>query len=131
MPTSQQIARMQAKLLTYLTETADIQRRVDGTDASGVPMNNAWALPHAEDVSCRVIDARARGGATAWREVAQTDMMEDMYRIVFPVGTDCDKNCRVIVGGRVYHVVAVVDDRTDAVDMQVTVKRVRGNDSVV
>ena len=128
MPTSQQIARIQAKLAQYLTETATIQRRESGEDSAGVPVEDDWQLV-AENVACRVIDARSRT-SQAWREVAQTDAMEDLYRIIFPVGTDCDQNCRVIVGERVYHVVAVTDDRSQAVDHQVTVKRYRGNDDV-
>ena len=129
MPTSQQIARIKAKLAQYLTETATISRRADSVDSAGVPVDDEFAAPHAIDVACRVIDARSRV-SQAWREVAQTDAMVDMYRIVFPAGTDCTEDCRVVVGDRVYHVVAVTDDRTDGVDMQVHATRIRGNDHV-
>ena len=125
MPTSQQIARIQAKVLRYLTETADIDRREIVQDAAGVPDEEDWDRV-ASDVSCRVIDATR--GRRGWMEVAQSDAMVDAYRIVFPVGTDVTENCRVIVGSRVYHVVEVLDDRTNAVDVQVMAKRIRGND---
>lgn len=129
MPTSQTIARLKAKLESFLTETCDISRREQGVDSARVPTNEVWAVPHAEGVSCRVIDARSRM-SNAWREVAQTDAMVDMVRIVFPQGTDVGEDCRVVVGARVYHVVEVLDDRTDALDVLVHAKRIRGNDDV-
>lgn len=128
MPTSQQIARIKAKLLTFLTESADIDERVPGTDAAGVPGADDWQRV-ASDVACRVIDPRNRM-STAWQEIGQTDAMVDMVRIVFPAGTSISQDHRVIVGGRVYHVVDVTDDRTDAVDLIVHAKRIRGNDGI-
>ena len=123
-----ELAGMQETAALLFNETAKIQRRVEGTDYAGVPIEDSWQ-DVATGVACRVIDSRSRM-TKAWREVAQTDAMEDMVRIAFPVGTDCEQNCRVIVGSRVYHVVSVVDDRTQAVDHQVNVERYRGNDDV-
>lgn len=127
MPTSQQIARIQARVLRYLTETAHIDKRLSVDDGAGVPDEGDWSRV-ASDVACRVIDAkRNRGG---WQEVAQSDAMVDAYRIVFPVGTSVEQDHRVIVGSRVYMVVKVLDDRTSAVDLMVNVTRIRGNDGV-
>jgi hypothetical protein len=126
MPTSQQIARIKAKLSSFLTETATIEKRIDDEDSAGVPLNDAWTLV-ASDVSCRVIDSRSRR-SQAWQMVAQSDAMVDMYRIVFPGGTAIEQDYRCTVGSRVYHVVEVTDDRTDGVDLIVHVKRIRGND---
>jgi head-tail adaptor len=129
MPTLQQIARIQRYVSRYLTETAVIQRRGNAVDSAGVPDGDSWLLV-AESVACRVIDARSQM-SHAWKEVAQTDAMIHTHRVIFPVGTDVTGDCRVLVGGRVYHVVQVLNDRTDAVDMQVHVKQIEGNDGEV
>lgn len=128
MPISQRVARIQAKLDAFLTDTATIQKRVDVQDSAGVPGQGDWQSVGV-GVKCRVIDSQSRM-VDSYREIAQTDAMVNMVRIIFPVGTVCEQDHRVIVNGRVYHVVAVLDTRTDAVDMQVHAKQVRGDDDV-
>lgn len=128
MPTDQQIARIKARVNRYLTETAVIEKLQSGVDASNVPLNDSWSAV-ATDVPCRVIDPRSRM-ASKWMEVGQADAMVDMVRIVFAYGTEIDKDYRAIIGGRVYHVVEITDDRTDGVDVIVHAKRIRGNDDV-
>ena len=126
MPTDRQIARIKARLNRFLTETALVEKRTSIVDASNVPLDDAWTQV-ADDVACRVIDSKSRSHM-AWMTIGQADAMVDMVRIVFAYGTAVDKDCRVTIGGRVYHVVEITDDRTDGVDVIVHAKRVRGND---
>jgi len=126
MTSSRNLAYIRQRLATFLTETATIEKRdINAVDRLGVPVEDAFTLV-STDVACRVIDSRNR--RNGWMEIGQADAMVDMYRIVFPVGTDVEQDYRITVGARKYHVVEVVDDRSDAADRQVSVKRIRGND---
>jgi len=125
---SRYLTAIQRRLATFLTETATIEKRdINAIDRLGAPVENAYTLVDT-GVACRVIDARSRR-TESWMEVGQADAMVDMYRIIFAVGTTVEQDYRITVGDRKYQVVDMTDDRTDAADLQVTVKRIRGNDN--
>lgn len=114
--------RIAARLATYLDETCRIEREWKTQTSTGHGSRGRYVV--ADGVACRVIDA-GQSNTAATGEVGSAESMTDEYRIICPPGTDFAPDDRVIVGARVYRVVRVRDDRTDAVDTQAVIKRER------
>jgi head-tail adaptor len=106
----------------WLTETATIERQTESRGVYGEQVHD-WETV-ASGVACRVINA-GNSNAGNNQQFGNQELMMDRYKIVMPTGTVVDVDYRITVAGRVYDVVAIVDDRTDSTDVQAIVSRVR------
>ena len=106
----------------WLTETAIIERQTESRGVYGEQVHD-WETV-ASGVACRVINA-GNSNAGNNQQFGNQELMMDRYKIVMPTGTVVDVDYRITVAGRVYDVVAIVDDRTDSTDVQAIVSRVR------
>ena len=122
MVTTHLLERMKARVALFLDDTCTIEAEVDAVDEMGAPAHT-WEVVEA-DVECRVIDAR-QSGISATMEVGAQEAMVDTYRLIVPVGTALAVDQRVTVNSDVYQIVALVDGRSDAVDAQAVITRVR------
>jgi head-tail adaptor len=109
------IAQIRSVLNRWLNETATIQRETETRGAYGEQLHD-WTTT-ATDVPCRVIGRNTQRN----QAMSNQEMMVDEYRVIFETGTVLDVDYRVTVGGNVYRVIAIVDDRTDGVDVQAIV----------
>lgn len=100
----------------WLKESCTIERQTEDRGAFGEQIHDFETV--ATDVPCRVINGGQSNTADS-QMFGNQEVMLDQYRIVMPAGTVVDVDYRVTVGGRVYNVTAVTDDRTDATDTQV------------
>lgn len=116
-------ALIQRVLNTFLNETCTLYARVDSAYETGAQGTAFVAV--ASGVKCRVINSFGARGDSG--EVAQRETLRDTFRIILPVGTVIGNDYRVQVGAVLYEVTGVVDDRSDAADVQVRVERVRGD----
>ncbi len=114
--------RIQTHLETFLTSSCTIEAETDSVGPYGEP-THGWSVV-AEDVACRVIDARKTGGSAS-TEVGGQEAMVDTFRLIVAAGTALAVDQRVTVGSDVYQVVALVTSRTDGADGQAVITRVR------
>lgn len=77
-------------------------------------------------VACRLITASA-ARSSGMAAISEQEQMREEYRLVLPVGTALSVDHSVIVDDIEYEVVRVLDDRTDAADVQAVVTRRRGD----
>lgn len=122
MVSTQILAQIKARVALFLGDTCTIEAEVDAVGEMGEP-THGWAVVEA-DVACRVIDAR-KSGVSATMEVGAQEAMVDTYRLIVPVGTALAVDQRVTVNSDVYQIVAAGDGRSDAVEAQAVITRVR------
>lgn len=115
MRSTRMIQQIRSVLNRWLNETATIERETETRGAYGEQLHD-WETV-ASDVPCRVIGRNTQSN----RSIGNQEMMVDEYRVIFETGTVLDVDYRVTVGGNVYRVIAIVDDRTDGVDVQAIV----------
>ena len=108
-------AQLQKQTNRWLTETAFIQRETETRGTYGEQLHE-WETV-ASDVPCRVIGRNTQSN----RSIGNQEMMVDEYRVIFEAGTVLDVDYRVLVGGKTYRVIQIVDDRTDGTDVQAMV----------
>ena len=116
------LERMKARVALFLGDSCTIEAEVDARGEMG-EMTHLWSVVEA-DVACRVIDARKPGGSTTM-DVGAQEAMVDTSRLIVPVGTALAVDQRVTVNSDVYQIVALIDGRSDAVDAQAVITRVR------
>ncbi len=115
MRTTSVIKQIRSVLNRWLNETATIERETETRGVYGEQVHD-WETV-ATDVPCRVIGRNTQRN----QAMSNQEMMVDEYRVIFETGTVLDVDYRVTVGGNVYRVIAIVDDRTDGVDVQAIV----------
>lgn len=116
------LALMKADTERMMTQTCTIERETETRGEHGEP-TRTWQIV-AQNVKCRLITAKtASSNATA--VVMDQEIMEDAYRLCVPVGTALAVEQRVTVAGAIYNVASIVDGRTNAVDVQAMVTRMR------
>ena len=114
-------AQLQKQTNRWLTETAFIERESDTRGIYGEQVHD-WETV-ALNVKCRVITSG--GGRNMNEMMGNQELMIDQYKIVLVAGTDVSVDYRITVGGHVYRVTKVMDDRTDELDVHVLVERER------
>lgn len=106
----------------WLDETATIERQTESRGEYGEQVHD-WETV-ATGVQCRVINAGTSNAGNNV-QIANQEMLLDNYRVILPFSTVVDVDYRITVGARVYDVLSITDDRTDATDVQAIVSRVR------
>ena len=100
----------------WLTETAVIERESNTRGSYGQQIHD-WETV-ASDVACRVITAGTSSSASN-QTLSNQEIMIDKYKIVLQAETEVNVDYRITVGGHQYRVIAVMDDRTDELDVHV------------
>jgi hypothetical protein len=120
------IAYARRQLERTLTDTCRIEKEGDTTGTMGEPQHS-WEIVQ-EDVPCRVIRV---GGSRPGRTegVSDRESMVEEFRLILPFGTEIDLDYRVVLAdGQVFMVISIVDQWTDAADVQVIMVRERATD---
>lgn len=115
MRTTSVIKQIRSVLNRWLNETATIERETETRGTYGEKLHD-WETV-ASDVPCRVIGRNTQSN----RSIGNQEMMVDEYRVIFEAGTVLNVDYRVLVGGKTYRVIEIVDDRTDGTDVQAMV----------
>lgn len=120
------LAYVRRQLERTLTDTCQIEREDDTTGSMGEP-HHGWVIVQ-EDVPCRVI--RVAGSWSGRTEVvSDRESMVEEFRLILPFGTEIGLDYRVVLsGGQAYQVVSIVDQWTNAADVQVVMVRERASD---
>lgn len=118
---------IQSRVETFLNETCDIQKEDDARGKYGERIHT-WTTV-AADVACRVISVSSNSTASQAGGVGNQEMIVDTYRLILPRGTVISADYRVSLGGVLFDVVNVYDRWSDRMDVQVLIKRARGEDS--
>ena len=115
--------RLQLQTTTnkWLTERATIQRQLQTRGSFGEQIHD-WTVV-GSNIDCRVITIGNNSNASD--TVGNQEVMLDTYKIVLRAGTDIGVDDLISVGGRVYRVTRINDDRTDELDINVLVERER------
>lgn len=106
----------------FMTQRCTIEQEREARGTFGEPVR-VWDVV-AVDVPCRLITATdTRRGMTS--VIADQEVMEDSYRLIVPYRTPLAVDQRVMVAGATYEVSGILDGRTDAVDVQAVIIRMR------
>ena len=94
-----------------------IEKRTAAVDAWGSPLPDAWA-----EVACVWSDFRHQSGSEAIRADAETSTVRASVRIRWR--TDIDAGMRIVAGGAIYHIQAVLPDLKGRVFVDLVCERV-------
>lgn len=108
--------RLARMLGWFLQDDVIIERATVSTDAAG-NVRNVWR--REATVKGRVLPIREKNET----KVTGVEAGHEAYRLIAPLASDLQAKDRITVGGVVYEVVAVDTARSDALDVQATVRR--------
>lgn len=106
-----------------MTDTCTIRKESGSQDAYGAPTHNLEVV--AVDVACRVIPAGENTSSRAG-EAGSRELLEEIYQINLPAGTELGADYSVTVNNVNYIVVQVMQSVTDSVMTQALMVRDNG-----
>jgi len=113
------LADIRANVETYLDDTCTISREKQTSDSMGAPTGGKEIV--ASGVSCRVIKGRSDT-----ENIGDQESLTETYRLIVPVGTALEVDYSVtLADDTVYQVIEIITQRSDAMDAQAMIKRVR------
>lgn len=120
MVTDATIQRARVMVRRFLSQTCVISRETAARDEMGYPMHSTEVV--ASDVACRVISL-GRVNSSQAGDVGSQETLTQRYRLILPHGTSIGADYTVTVDGVDYVIDGVVDDWSQAVDVQATMTR--------
>lgn len=113
------LANIRTALEVFLDDTCTISRERETFDSMGGSSHVPEIV--ASGVSCRVIM-----GKSDTENIGNQESLTETYRLIVPVGTELDVDYIVTLADEtVYQVIEIITQRSDAMDAQVMMKRVR------
>lgn len=119
-------ARLRRVLVKRLTDTCDIYRAGNARGSMGERVYTRTLV--ASGVACRLIrTGGGQSGAGGNSVVAERETLTQGYRVVLAWGTAVQADDVIVIAGQDYQVTGVSPDKTDGVDVQVTVTKGAAN----
>ena len=116
------LARMRAQVSERLYDTAVIQSVSNASDGAG-GVTPTWSAVVGGTVLCR-LDPLGQTSMEAG-VVANREALTVSYRLTMPYNAPIEENCRVVVNGNTYEVVALAVDHSKNVSRRGIVTEVR------